>query len=285
MKTVVITGASTGIGRVTAEYLAARGWRVFACVRKVEDGTVLQAANQAIEPLLLDVTNSDQMRDAVATVDAALDGATLDGLINNAGIAIMGPLPIQDLATIRGHFDVNVFGLLAATQAFLPLLGTDTARTGQPGRIINISSLGGQLASPFLGAYTATKHAVESITDSFRRELPMFGIDAISVGPGAVKTPIWDKADKTGQTHPYQGTPWARSIDLFSRTMVDSGREGLKPETVARTIERALTARKPKARYNPVRNKFFLFTLPTLAPKRMVDRVFWKRFALIDEHK
>ncbi|MEM6534392.1 MAG: SDR family oxidoreductase [Pseudomonadota bacterium] len=285
MKTVVITGASTGIGRVTAEHLATRGWRVFACVRKPEDGADLQAANATIETLLVDVTDSDQVSAAVAAVDTALAGAKLDGLINNAGIAIMGPLPIQDLKTVRAHFDVNVFGLLTATQAFLPLLGTDTERTGKPGRIINISSLGGQLASPFLGAYTATKHAVESITDSFRRELPMFGIDAISVGPGAVRTPIWDKADESGQTHPYNDTPWAHSIGLFSRTMVDSGRDGLRPETVARVIEKALTAKKPKARYNPVRNKFFLFTLPLLAPKRAVDRVFWKRFELLGEKK
>ena len=280
MKTVVITGASTGIGRSTAEYLAAKGWQVFAGVRKEKDGAALTEADARIKPILLDVTNPEQVDAAVETVRAALDGQKLTGLINNAGIANMGPLAVQPLDQFKAHFDVNVFGLLRASQAFAPLLGMDESLAGKPGRIVNITSVGGRLASPFLGAYTATKHAVESMTDSLRRELVIFGIDAIAVGPGAVKTPIWDKAEDANSSNPYSNSPWAKPIDKFSETMLDGGRTGLDPEVIAETIEEALTARKPKARYAPVPDKLTNFTLPMLLPKRVVDGFFWKRFGM-----
>ena len=280
MKTVVITGASTGIGRSTAEYLAAKGWQVFAGVRKQKDGAELTAADERIKPILLDVTRPEQVAAAVETVRAALGGQKLTGLINNAGIANMGPLAVQPLDQFKAHFDVNVFGLLRASQAFAPLLGMDESLAGKPGRIINITSVGGRLASPFLGAYTATKHAVESMTDSLRRELVIFGIDAIAVGPGAVKTPIWDKAEDANSSNPYSNSPWAKAIGKFSETMLEGGRTGLAPEIIAETIEKALTVHKPKARYAPVPNKLTNFTLPTLLPKRVVDGFFWKRFGM-----
>ena len=281
MKTVVITGASTGIGFAIASHLAAKGWQVFAGIRKASDGAALQAAHQSIKPILLDVTNPEQIETAVAEIREALDGSKLAGLINNAGIAMMGPLAVQPMDQFKAHFDVNVFGLLRASQAFAPLLGMDQSLTGEPGRIINITSVGGRLASPFLGAYTATKHAVESMTDSLRRELVVFGIDAIAVGPGAVKTPIWDKAERDNQDQPYADTVWAKPIEAFSETMLEGGRTGLAPEVIAKTVETALTAAKPKARYAPVPDKLTNFTLPMLLPKRMVDRFFWKRFGMI----
>ena len=280
MKTVVITGASTGIGRSTAEHLAAKGWQVFAGVRKEQDGEALTAADARIKPILLDVTNPEQVDAAVETIRAALGGQKLAGLVNNAGIANMGPLALQPLDQFKAHFDVNVFGLLRASQAFAPLLGMDESLSGKPGRIVNITSVGGRLAAPFLGAYTATKHAVESMTDSLRRELVIFGIDAIAVGPGAVKTPIWDKAEDANSSNPYSNSPWAQPIEKFSETMLDGGRTGLAPEVIAATIEKALTARKPKARYAPVPDKLTNFTLPMLLPKRVVDGVFWKRFGM-----
>ncbi|MDJ0919599.1 MAG: SDR family oxidoreductase [Henriciella sp.] len=280
MKTIVITGASTGIGRAATDYLAAKGWHVFAGVRKQSDADILDQAHENITPLMLDVADPDQVREAVETVSAALDGSMLDGLVNNAGIANMGPLALQPLDEFKAHFDVNVFGLLETTQAFLPLLGMDSSRAGKPGRIINITSVGGRLASPFLGAYTATKHAVESVTDSLRRELVVYGIDAIAIGPGSVRTPIWDKAEDANKSTPYANTRWAKSIEAFSQVMLDGGRDGLDPEVIAKTIERALTTARPKARYAPVPNKLTNFTLPMLLPKRVVDRIFWKRFDL-----
>lgn len=280
MRTVVITGASTGIGRSSAEYLAHKGWRVFAGIRKAADGEPLRTASDNIYPILLDVTDPSQVITGMETVREALEGRTLAGLINNAGIANMGPLALQPLDTFENHFTVNVFGLLRATQAFLPLLGMDETLQGKAGRIINITSVGGRLASPFLGAYTATKHAVESMTDSLRRELVIYGIDAIAVGPGAVKTPIWDKAEDANASNPYANTAWAEPIAKFSDTMLQGGRDGLEPEVIAACIEEALSAAKPKARYAPVPNKLTNFTLPMLLPKRTIDSVFWKRFGL-----
>ncbi|WP_370234153.1 MULTISPECIES: SDR family oxidoreductase [Henriciella] len=280
MKTVVITGASTGIGRAAAEYLAGKGWKVFAGVRKHSDGEPLKQANANITPLILDVAKPDQVKAAVETVSNALDGMTLGGLVNNAGIANMGPLALQPMDEFEQHFDVNVFGLMRATQAFLPLLGMDEARTGAKGRIVNITSVGGRLSAPFLGAYAATKHAVEAITDALRRELLIYGIDAIAIGPGAVKTPIWDKAEDMNRNQPYANSVWAKPIETFAEVMLKGGRDGLPPEKIAAVIETALTDNSPKARYAPVPNKFTNWTIPTLLPKRMVDKAMAKRYGL-----
>ena len=212
MKTVVITGASTGIGEATALYLAKHGWRVYAGVRKQSDADALSASSEGdIRPLILDVTRQEHLETAVRTVSETLKGETLTGLVNNAGIANMGPLAIQPLDDFKAHFEVNVFGLLCASQAFAPLLGMDKTRTGAPGRIVNITSVGGRISAPFLGAYTATKHAVEAMTDTLRRELVIFGIDAIAVGPGSVKTPIWDKAEEANSEGSYSGSAWSVS--------------------------------------------------------------------------
>ena len=278
MKTVVITGASTGIGRASAEYLAAQGWTVFAGVRKHSDGEPLKAISANIHPLILDVAKPDQVKAAVQAVEKALDGRTLDGLVNNAGIANMGPLALQPMDEFQQHFDVNVFGLMRATQAFLPLLGMDSDRAGKPGRIVNITSVGGRLSAPFLGAYAATKHAVEALTDSLRRELLVYGIDAIAIGPGSVKTPIWDKAEDMNKHEPYANTVWARPIEKFAEVMLSGGRTGLEPKVIGETIEKALTADKPKARYAPVPDKLTNWIIPTRLPKRMLDRIFAKRY-------
>lgn len=281
MKTVVITGASTGIGRAAAEYLARQGWRVFAGVRKQADAdALLENVVGDLRPIILDVARQDQIDAAVETVSAALGDARLDGLVNNAGIANMGPLALQPLDEFKAHFDVNVFGLLAATQAFVPLLGGDRSRTGEPGRIINITSVGGRIASPFLGAYVATKHAVEAMTDTLRRELIVYGIDAISIGPGSVKTPIWDKAEDKIEGGPYDNSVWASSLETFSQVMLNGGRDGLEPKAIAETIETALSDPSPKARYAPVPNKLTNFTIPTRLPKRWLDKIFQNRFGL-----
>ncbi len=279
MKSVFITGASTGIGEAIALRLAKANWKVFAGVRNDDDGARLQDKNAGIVPIRLDVTKQDEIEAAAQQVSDALDGHTLSGLVNNAGIAQMGPLTIQPMEEIRAHFEVNTLGAIAVCQAFAPLLGQDRSRRGRPGRIINITSMGGQIASPFLGAYTATKHAMESVTDSLRRELRMFGIDAIVVGPGAVKTPIWKKAQKEGGP-PYQDTPWANAIASFLDTMVKSGENGLPVEDIAEVVETALTDPRPRARYNPVPHKLTNFYLLKAMPKRCLDRGFATRFKL-----
>jgi len=281
MKTVVITGASTGIGEATALYLAKHGWRVYAGVRKQSDADALSASSEGdIRPLILDVTRQEHLETAVRTVSETLKGETLTGLVNNAGIANMGPLAIQPLDDFKAHFEVNVFGLLRASQAFAPLLGMDKTRTGAPGRIVNITSVGGRISAPFLGAYTATKHAVEAITDTLRRELVIFGIDAIAVGPGSVKTPIWDKAEEANSDGPYSESAWSDALKQFEQVMLKGGRDGLPPEQIAKVIEIALEDATPRARYSPVPNKLTNWYIPTLLPKRVLDGVFRKRFGM-----
>jgi NAD(P)-dependent dehydrogenase (short-subunit alcohol dehydrogenase family) len=280
MKSVVITGASTGIGRATAEYLASQGWKVFAGVRKPADGDVLTAANPAIHPLILDVTKPDQIAAAADQVSANLQGEKLSGLINNAGVAIIGPLAVQPLDEIRQHFDINVLGLLATVQGFAPLLGMDTELTGKPGRIVNISSFGGRMAPPFLSAYAATKHAVESLTDSLRREFMAYGIDAICVAPGAVKTPIWDKAEEDEKREPYANTRWANAIRKFTKSFLEAGEQGWPAERVAKTIETALTHPKPKVHYAIGPEKLVNYSIARRLPKRMLDKGFANRFGM-----
>ena len=280
MKSVVITGASTGIGRATAEYLAQAGWCVFAGVRKEADGDVLRAANPDIQPLILDVTKPEQIEAAVATVSESLGGAKLGGLINNAGVAKIGPLALQPMDEIRQHFDINVLGLLASVQGFAPLLGMETERTGKPGRIINISSFGGRMAPPFLSAYAATKHAVESLTDSLRRELIVFGIDAICVAPGAIKTPIWDKAEEDEKREPYANTRWAEPVRKFTKGFLDAGESGWPAERIAALIETALTDPSPKAHYAAGPEKLVNYSIARRLPKRMLDKGFARRFGM-----
>ncbi|MEM9738387.1 MAG: SDR family NAD(P)-dependent oxidoreductase [Pseudomonadota bacterium] len=280
MQTVVITGASTGIGRATAGYLAHQGWRVFAGVRKENDAKALGNDHENITALRLDVTDEQSISAAMETVSNALQGETLCGLVNNAGIAFMGPLALQPMSEIEAHFRVNILGAIAVTQAFAPLLGMDRTRTGAPGRIINISSAGGLIAGPFVGAYTATKHALEGATDTFRRELMIYGIDAIVVGPGAVKTPIWEKADEKNEARRYASSEWAGSLDAYADTLMQAGEDGFSPEKIAHVIETALTDPRPKARYAPVPNKLTNFTIPTRLPKRWLDGIFASRFGM-----
>ncbi|KCZ91682.1 SDR family oxidoreductase [Hyphomonas johnsonii] len=280
-RTVLVTGASTGIGAATATHLSQLGWRVFASVRKQADGDALKAGSTGdLRPILLDVTQPDSLEAAVKTVAKALGRQRLAGLVNNAGIARMGPLAIQPLADFEAHFAVNVFGLLRATQAFVPLLGSDPARTGPPGRIVNITSVGGRISAPFLGAYTATKHAVEAMTDTLRRELVIYGIDAIAVGPGAVRTPIWDKAEADNVDQPYAASDWAAPLKQFEKVMLNGGHTGLPASDVAKVIQTALEDPSPRARYAPVPNKLTNWSIPSRLPKRTLDGIFRKRFGM-----
>ncbi|MFN4226327.1 MAG: SDR family NAD(P)-dependent oxidoreductase [Hyphomonas sp.] len=278
---VLITGASTGIGLAAARHLAAAGWTVFAGVRSVKDGAALvDGAAGDLRPLILDVTKDEDVRAAAGGIAAALGNRRLTGLVNNAGIAKMGPLALQPMKDFEAHFAVNVFGMLRVTQAMVPLLGADPARDGPPGRIVTITSVGGRIAAPFLGAYTATKHANEAMSDTLRRELALYGIDSITIGPGSVKTPIWDKAEKDNAGGPYDSTDYAGPLKIFERTMLNGGRTGLAPEVIAAVIETALSDPKPKARYAPVPQKLTNFTIPTRLPKRVLDAIFISRFGL-----
>jgi NAD(P)-dependent dehydrogenase (short-subunit alcohol dehydrogenase family) len=279
-KDAVVTGASTGIGRGAVKVLVGHGWRVFAGVRKPVDADSLrQEFGDKVEPLLFDVTDAAAVRAGAEAVRARLGGRTLKGLVNNAGMAIGGPLAHQPVEQIRHVFEVNVLGAVVVSQAFIPLLGADPALTGGPGRIVNITSVAGKFAPPFVGDYTISKHGLEAFSESLRRELMIYGIDVIAIGPGAVLTPIWDKAEKSDDTA-YAKTDYAAALKTFKDYFIADGRKGLPPERIGEAVHRALTAPKPRVRYAVVPNRLVNWTIPRLLPKRVVDRLIAKRLGL-----
>jgi len=280
-RSVVVTGVSTGIGWGAVKVLTGQGFHVFGSVRKQADADRLkQEFGQAFTPLIFDVTDEAGARAAAAQVRAALNGETLAGLVNNAGIAVAGPLlhlPIEDF---RQQIEVNVTGVVIATQAFGPLLGAEAGLKGPKGRIVNISSVGGRNASPFMGPYNASKFALEGLSESLRRELLIHGIDVIVIGPGAVATPIWGKADEV-DTSRYADTVFAPALDRIRGYMLGLGAKGLAPEVIGEAIHKALTAAKPKHRYVVSPSPFEVF-LTEVMPRRTMDRIVGKRLGLID---
>jgi NAD(P)-dependent dehydrogenase (short-subunit alcohol dehydrogenase family) len=274
---VVVTGVSTGIGLATARVLAGHGVRVFGSVRNPADAERVRAElRERFTPLVFDVTDAEAIRAAVPVVADRLGGETLFGLVNNAGIAIGGPLIHQPLEEVRRHLEVNTLGALAVTQAFAPLLGADRARTGNPGRIVNISSVAGRISAPFLGAYAGSKRALEGMSHSLRRELMIFGIDVIIVNPGSVVTPIWDKAEQNTPSR-YAGTDYEPMLERFLERALRSGRSGLPPEAVGEVVWTALTARRPRTFYPVVRRRLLNWTIPLALPARVIDRLIAKR--------
>lgn len=277
-QTAVVTGASTGIGRAITQILINEGWQVFGSVRKEKDAAALQTAlGENFTPLIFDVTDNEAILRAAEIVREKLNGRTLNGLVNNAGIAVAGPLRYIDLEELKFQFDVNIYGVLRVTQAFLPMLGTDKTYQGAPGRIINMSSIAGKIASPIMGPYSMSKHALEALSDSLRRELLMHGIDVVVIGPGAVKTPIWDKADDI-DAEKYKGTEYYEALIGMREKYKAVGQDGLAPEDIGIIARDILTGKSQKTRYVAVRNKLLGWTLPRLMPKRMVDKIIAKRF-------
>jgi NAD(P)-dependent dehydrogenase (short-subunit alcohol dehydrogenase family) len=239
---VVITGASTGIGAVSATHLAGIGFRVFAGVRKPEDAE--RARDSGLEPLTLDVTDADSIRAAVEQVG----DAPLAGLVNNAGIAVAGPLEFIPVEEFRRQLDVNVVGQVAVTQAFLPALRKTR------GRVINMGSIGGRVALPLLSPYAASKFALEAITDSLRRELRPWGMHVSIIEPAAIATPIWDKSRAANEELAKDAPPeaeelYGKLIERIRAETIELSRTGLPPIEVAKAVEHALTADKPKTRY------------------------------------
>lgn len=284
-RSVVITGVSTGIGQGTAKVLVQHGFGVFGSVRKPADAERLQQEmGSAFEPLLFDVTDAAAVEQAAARVQERLQGRPLAGLVNNAGIAVGGPLLHQPLSQFRQHLEVNLTGMLTVIQKFAPLLKASPAGPERPGRIVNIGSVSGKVAAPFLGGYTASKFAVEGFSDCLRRELLPFGIEVIVVRPGAVATAIWDKAEQMGprELEQYQGTGYEPSLQAYMDIFVKRARqEGLPPEAVGRAVYKALTAGKPKLRYNVIPNYVRNWVLPSLLPRRLLDRYFGAQLKLL----
>jgi NAD(P)-dependent dehydrogenase (short-subunit alcohol dehydrogenase family) len=271
-KAVVVTGVSTGIGWGAAKVLTNAGFKVFGSVRKEADAKRLQSEFGAnFVPLIFDVTDEKAAKAATATVRAGLGGRKLFGLVNNAGISVVGPLLHMPIDEFRKQLEVNLTGVVISTQAFAPLLGADDSLKGKPGRIVNISSVGGRNAIPFIVPYNVSKFGLEGLTEGLRRELMLFGIDVIAIAPGAVATAIWEKGEQIDVT-PYAKTAFASALEKLRAYAAASGKRGLKPEYLGKKIMHALTTARPKVRYVVTPDPFQNWLLNTL-PKRVADRL------------
>jgi NAD(P)-dependent dehydrogenase (short-subunit alcohol dehydrogenase family) len=281
VKSVVVTGVSTGIGHGATRVLIDQGLHVFGSVRKQADADRLAAEfGENFTPLLFDVTDEAAIGRAALQVREALDGGTLFGLVNNAGVAAPGPMIEMDPREFRQQLAINLEGPFLVVQAFAPLLGVDDSLEGEPGRIINISSVAGVRALPFLGAYAASKFGLEGYSEALRRELLLFGIDVIVIGPGPVKTSIWDKAEEI-DTSRYENSPYAPLLERFQKAFVIKGRNGYSQERLGKLIHKALTTPRPRVRYAAVKSGIVEKLMLALAPPRVIDRVIGKAVGLL----
>jgi NAD(P)-dependent dehydrogenase (short-subunit alcohol dehydrogenase family) len=282
---VVVTGASTGIGRATALRLDRLGFQVYAGVRKDADGKALKSkAKGSLTPVRLDVTDDSSIAAAAETVAKALGAERgLAGLVNNAGIAMPGPIEFLPLEDLRKQLEVNVIGQVAVTQAFLPLL-----RKGF-GRIVNIGSIGGRMATPFQGAYNASKFAMEALTDSLRMELKPWGLHVSIVEPGNIDTPIWEKglsqADVLLEKLPHQARElYDPAVDAAKAAAQKSAQSGIPPSAVAKAVVHALTADKPKTRYVVGTDAHIQAVVARLVPDTMKDWLVAREMGLSQTH-
>ncbi|MCP4873134.1 MAG: SDR family NAD(P)-dependent oxidoreductase [Proteobacteria bacterium] len=277
MRSVVITGAFTGIGRDCATYLNERGWRVFAGTKEASEAEAWAAeAPSGLIPLPLDVTNAESIAAARARVDEALAGAPLDGLVNNAAIAIGGPLEYLPVEDVQAVFDVNVFGPQRASAEFLPLI-----RRG-PGRLVHIGSSAGGFATPLMGPYCASKAALEAFADAQRRELAAWDIWVALVAPGPVDTGIWDQ-DVLERTPEAAREHYAAMIDGFREVSRSNRGRVIPPRTVSVAIEHALTARRPRLRYDPGLHAKLARAVLHKLPGRAADKLLRRMMARPEE--
>jgi NAD(P)-dependent dehydrogenase (short-subunit alcohol dehydrogenase family) len=273
---VLVTGASTGIGEATALRLDASGFTVFAGVRSEADAARLRAAGSSRLRVLqpLDVTDPAHVADAAATVERELGGEPLAGIVNNAGVSVAAPLEALPLDELRRQMEVNTVAPLAVIQAFLPQLRRSR------GRIVNVTSIGGRVAQPLIGAYAASKFALEALGDSLRRELMPWGIEVVAVEPGTIKTPIWEKGEAEADAMVASWSAEHRALYEERVTKVRGlvqqiARRGVAPDRVAAVIEKALTADRPRPRYM-VGDAYATFALDRLLPTRVVDRLLYR---------
>jgi len=272
-RAVVITGASTGIGAACALHLDRLGFVVFAGVRKSEDGVVLQkAGSDRLVPLELDVTDRTTIQKSHAVVFEASKDRGLFGLINNAGIAVVGPLEAVPISDLRQQLEVNVIGQVAVTQAFLPLIRQ--AR----GRIINMGSIAGRAATPLMGPYSASKFALEAITDALRLEVQQWGIHVSIIEPGAIATPIWNKsaieaAERETAIETELRALYKPVVAAVRKVVGEASKRAISPDAVAKVVEAALTLPNPKTRYLVGTDAKLRALMAKLLPDRISDKL------------
>lgn len=269
---VFITGSSTGIGEACALKLHELGYEVFAGVRQAEDGQSLrQKTSERLHPVVVDITNAEQVKAAAETVRQGLGDTPLAGLINNAGISVGGPLEFVPIDRFRNQLEVNLIGHISVYQSFIPLL-----RQSQ-GRIINVGSIAGFFASPILGPYSASKYAMEAVADVMRRELKPWNIKVILLEPGVIATKIWEKA-RTHAATAIKEAPaevmqlYGPLIERVTKLAADNEKIAQPPEVVANAVVHALTANRPKTRYR-IGPKARLQKVLSWLPDKIQDRL------------
>ena len=271
MRSVLVTGASTGIGRATALRLDGAGWKVFAGVRKEEDAESLrEAGSERLQPLFLDVTDGGQIAAAAERIAAEGDGG-LGGLVNNAGVAVPSPLETIPIEDFRRQIEVNLTGQVAVTQALVPAI----RRAG--GRVVFVSSIGGRIAFPMTGAYHAAKFGIEAVGDVFRQELRPWDVRVSIVEPGSIDTPIWERGERTaeeiGDRVPKREALYGAAIESYRRLIKKTAERGIPPEKVARAVEHALTSARPRSRYLVGLDAKVQARLRPLIPTPVFDRI------------
>ncbi|MGB0373923.1 MAG: SDR family NAD(P)-dependent oxidoreductase, partial [Flavobacteriaceae bacterium] len=268
VKNIVITGVSSGIGRASLDLLHEKGYHIFGSVRNQADADKLSKIYpDRFTPLLFDVQNHDEVVRASKVVFKHCE--TLAGLINNAGIAIPGPLEHLSEQQFEKQLDVNVKSIRRITNLFLPLLGTKPGSAKQPGRIINISSVSGLYNSPFNGAYSISKHALESMTDIYRRELRRYGIKVIAIEPGPIKTEIWKK--NLNKMDEFKDSDYYEVLQKADKIIENAERNALPVENVSRLVAKCLTVSRPKTRYIVHKNKFAFRLMAYYLPDKITD--------------
>lgn len=277
MKNVLITGISTGIGYDATRYLIEKGFFVFGSVRKEADAIRLtkQFPNN-FQALIFDVMDQSSIDKALAEVRNILGTKPLNGLINNAGIAVAGPLKYVTTEELTKQLDVNVLGVHRVTNAFAPLIGATKNFKHAPGRIINISSVSGLFASPFTGAYSISKYALESMNDVYRREFLPFDVDVIAIEPGPIKTPIWDKLKEIDLAKKFPNTDYDDILPKAQEIIRSAEKNAMPVEDISRLIHKILTAKSPKARYMVHHNKLGFNFIRKVMPTRLVDWIIKK---------
>lgn len=273
---VLVTGVSSGIGLAIAEDFLARGYRVFGSVRHIEDAQPLVVRSADFVPLIFDVSDAASLQGAVLHVESVLGGRGLMALVNNAGVSFAGPLLHQPMEEIQSTFDVNVMGLLAVTRAFLPLLGTRSGANQTPGRIVNIGSVSGAITVPFLTIYSASKHAVEALSQGLRRELIPYRIHVVSVQPGFIQTRLFEKAQAAKPDERYGDTLYASPWQRFNQSLRQQERQAKPAEIVVRAVRHAIESSKPRTRY-PLDA---LWYIGRVLPDRLFDRLIFKALGI-----
>lgn len=267
---VLITGASSGIGLACAKKFTEKGYTVYGSVRKQADADRLSSElGSTFQALIFDVTDGSAINASAKSLAERLQDEGLKLLINNAGIAVTGPVELLDIDAFRQQYEVNYFGLIAVTKAFLPLLGAMENCSFQPGKIINMSSIASKRAMPFMTPYSSSKAALDSFTEGLRRELMIYGIDAVTINPGPIATPIWEKIDLN--TEADMPEIYRKVLKRLIKLVDKESKDAIRADKFADKVFKTFLTHKPKTTDVVIKKKFLKYSLLNLVPDRTID--------------